>query len=77
MSVEHSGGVIHLQGRCGIEDAEPLLEALISGSDNVDLTHCEHLHGAVLQLLMAARPNIVGNPAPFLHKWVVPLIKSL
>lgn len=74
MTVEARNGVIRLSGRCPAEDAEPLLTLLASGMVRVDLTGCECLHGAVLQLLMAAQPAIVGEPAPFLRDWIIPAI---
>jgi len=76
MSIEIRGEFVHLHGRCGIEDAEPLLEILSSAASIVDLTGCDHLHGALLQLLLTARPKLVGEPGPFVMKWIVPLIHS-
>jgi hypothetical protein len=56
------------------EDAELLLKHLAAGVTQVDLTDCDYLHGAIVQLLMAARPTLVGEPAEFLSDWVIPLI---
>lgn len=74
MTIERNDGVVRLSGHCQAEDAEPLLKLLSAGVVQVDLSGCEYLHGAVLQLLMAARPTISGEPAPFLRDWIIPLI---
>ena len=76
MSLEVRQGVIYLSGRCGADAAEALLEHLGTGMTTVDLTGCETLHAALLQLLMAARPTIVGQPTTFLAQWIVPLLNS-
>jgi hypothetical protein len=56
-------GVILLKGTCALDDAEPLLRSL---ADNphalIDWTGCDHIHTAVVQVLMAAKPRIVGSP---------------
>lgn len=47
-----------------VEDAETLLEWLLKHpKGSVDLGHCTHLHTAVMQVLMAARPKISVWPA--------------
>jgi hypothetical protein len=76
MTVSKKDRVISLSGNCPAEDAEILLEYLIAGADRVDLNDCEHLHAAVLQLLMAARPGVSGVPAPFLGQWILPLLTN-
>jgi hypothetical protein len=68
MSVELRGETIHLRGGCGVEDSEKLLDHLLAGRTRVDLAACESMHAAVLQLLMAAQPAIVGPlPASLAH----------
>jgi hypothetical protein len=74
MTVEAVNGIVRLSGRCLAEDAEPLLGLLAAGVNQVDLSGCEFLHGAVLQLLLAARVTVNGQPAPFLDKWIMPLL---
>jgi hypothetical protein len=76
MSVELRGdGVVVLIGVCPIEDAEVLLRRL---SDNpavaVDWSGCEQLHTAVIQVLLAAKPQIVGQPT---NKFLSEHMKSL
>lgn len=48
------GSVIRLDGRCPVEDAEPLLALLQEGAATaLDLGSCQAVHTAVLQLLLA------------------------
>jgi len=48
-------GTIHLEGSCPVEDAEPLLQMLLSTpSAPLDWTKCEKLHTAVVQIVIAA-----------------------
>ena len=76
MTIIVAHGEARLSGLCTAEDAEPLLEFFAAGGDRVDLGKCEHLHAAVLQLLLAARPGITGTPAPFVREWIVPFLAS-
>lgn len=63
MSVRVEDAMIQLSGRCLAEDAEALLVALRDGPEpTVDIAGATHLHLAVLQLLLAARPQIRGIP---------------
>ena len=72
------GGRVELSGRCSIEDAEVLLRHLIADPRrSIEWSTCEHLHCAVLQVLLAARPLAHGTPAdPFLRQHIVPLLQS-
>ena len=65
-------GVIKLSGRCPSEDAEALLQLLLaSPGAHVDWCECQSAHAAVIQVLMAARPRLLGPPSgEFLHRWV-------
>ena len=76
MSVRLDGGIIFLEGPCRVEDAEPLLGLLQTGRERtVDLTDAEHLHAAVLQILMALRPAIRGTAGDaFLREWIAPAL---
>ena len=71
MSVRLDGNVIILEGPCRVEDAEPLLGWLQADRGRmVDLTGAEHLHAAVLQILMAVRPAVRGTAGDaFLRDW--------
>ena len=47
-----------------IEDAEPLLELLLATpAAPLDWTQCDHLHTAVLQVILAARPAFWASAA--------------
>jgi hypothetical protein len=71
-------GVIALAGRCGVEEAEELQRHLLAAPEAiVDWTGCESLHAAVVQVLLAARPQIRGAPSSaFLEKHIAPLLGS-
>jgi hypothetical protein len=62
-------GVIRLQGTCSIDEAEALLRRLAEDrTATVDWSGCDQAHTAVIQVLMAARPRLVGLPtAAFLR----------
>jgi hypothetical protein len=61
MTVRSVQGRIILEGRCRVEDAEPLLSALRQSPGNVvDMSMAETVHTAVVQVLLAAGPAIVG-----------------
>lgn len=55
-----------------VEDAEPLLEWLLNHPrGKLDLSACEHLHAASLQVLMAARAKIAAWPrSQMLADWL-------
>lgn len=69
---EDSGKVV-LEGNCPVEDAEPLLQFLQSTPGaSCNLTHCHHLHTAVVQVILAARPALIGPCGdPWVEQWVI------
>ena len=72
MSVRRQdNGTIVLEGSCPVEDAEPLLQLLQSTpAASVDWTQCRHLHTAVLQVVLAGRPALVGPCGdPWIARW--------
>ena len=73
--VAADGGIV-LEGRCPVEDAEALQLFLIRHpSAQVDWSGCEQAHTAVLQVLMAARPQICGSArSEFLQDRVFPIV---
>lgn len=76
MSVILDGDVVRLCGDCLAEEAEKLLELLQAGPDRrIDLGEALHLHAAVLQVLLALRPEVAG-PArePFISRWLEPIL---
>lgn len=61
--IASSDGMIQLVGLCAIEDAEALLLSLAQDPGaGVDWSACEHAHTAVIQVLLAVRPRMVGLP---------------
>lgn len=78
MSVSVVEGVIWLQGSCGAEDVEALLAAFEkSGSNAVDFSTADHLHGAVLQTLLAFTPAVLGSPRDsFVRTWLIPVLEE-
>jgi hypothetical protein len=77
MSVELDGERIRLTGPCRVEDAETLLVLLQSDRMRpVDVAGATNLHAAVLQVLLAFRPNLVGSPHDaFIEQWLMPLLR--
>ena len=69
---------IRLEGNCHVEDAEPLLNLLQEGMDRaVDVSAVGTIHTAVLQVLMALRPQVVGsNGDAFFESWITPLLAT-
>jgi hypothetical protein len=65
-------GTILLEGGCPVEDAESLLQLLqATPGAPVDWTRSNHLHTAVLQVILAARPTLVGRCGdPWVAEWV-------
>lgn len=70
------GGNIRLEGVCAIEDAEPLLRLVAKDRRAiVDWRSCEAAHTAVIQILLAAKPTLLGPAAnPFLQNRIAPLV---
>jgi len=71
-------GTIEVDGTCSSDEAEPLLQHLLATPNaTVDWRGCEAAHTAVVQVLMAARPKLLGPPAEvLLEKWVQPLLAA-
>jgi hypothetical protein len=67
-----SDGTIVLDGRCQVEDAEPLLQLLqATPGAPFDWTQCNHLHTAVLQVILAAQPRLSGQCGDaWVREWV-------
>jgi hypothetical protein len=58
-----ANGIVVLSGKCPSEDAEPLQRYLLADPvPIVDWRTCETLHAAVFQILLVARPHMVGPP---------------
>lgn len=78
MTIELRKTVARLEGSCGVEEADELLQWLQANpGGKVNLKSCEHLHAAVLQVLMALQPPLSAEPEDtFLARWVVPAIRG-
>ena len=76
MTVRRDGSTIHLEGDCPVEEAEALTALLESpGAWAVELSACRQLHTALVQVLLAYRPSVIGTPAdPFLSRLVMPAL---
>jgi hypothetical protein len=72
-------GTIALEGVCPIEDAEALLQHLMSlPQATVDWRLCESAHTAIVQVLIFSRAEVSGPPrGEFLRNWVAPLLSSV
>jgi hypothetical protein len=76
VKASRDGDVIHLSGHCRVEDAETLA-ALLQPSEGVtiDISGCDSLHAAVVQVLLAFDAPVVGAPAePFLRDRLLPAL---
>jgi hypothetical protein len=71
-----SNGTIVLEGDCGNEEAEILLQLLVSAPGaTVDWRLCTAADSAVIQILLAASPPMQGPPAGSdLARWVSPAL---
>jgi hypothetical protein len=71
-------GSIRLGGVCPSDDAETLLRYLLASREViVDWRGCEQAHSAVIQILLVARPALIGPPAGgFLRTHIAPLISG-
>jgi anti-anti-sigma regulatory factor len=78
MSLSFQDEVVHLAGQVSVEDAELLLEWLLSNPGaQVDLQHLQHLHSANLQVLMVIRPPVVQWPSDTdTHAWLAAALNS-
>lgn len=76
MTVKVDADAILLVGECHVEDAETLAGLLSDGTERaIDVSACEKMHAAVLQALLAFRPEVRGAPrGGFLQEWIVPLL---
>lgn len=76
MSVRLDGSMVFLEGDVRIEDAEALLQALLSATrPTVNLGACRSLHASLVQILLAFRPETAGAPEnDFLSQTLVPAL---
>jgi hypothetical protein len=78
MPIRYEGETIHMEGFCAIDEAEELLRFLeLHRGAQVVLTECQHLHTALLQLLLSYRVCLAGEAYnPFVSKWIVPMLRA-
>jgi hypothetical protein len=71
-------GKIVLEGACPHQEAETLLQHLITTPEAaVDLRACDFVHSAVVQVLMVFKPKLLGPPRPgAIRQWVYPQLIS-
>lgn len=72
MNLELTGELAIVRGHLSVEAAEALLEWVQqTPQGKVDLSVCEHLHAAPLQVLMAANVKVLAWPAdPAFADWL-------
>ncbi|BEV15365.1 STAS domain-containing protein [Herbaspirillum sp. DW155] len=72
MTIELKDDTLHCAGVLGVEDAEALLVLVATHpAAAVDLSACEHVHTACVQVLMAGAASISAWPAaPELSEWL-------
>jgi len=78
MPVRFKKTVAVLDGICTVEESEQLLEWLGQHpKGKVNLKQCAHLHSAVLQVLMAVKPELSSPPSdPDMASWLLPAISK-
>jgi len=63
MTMEMKDGVLLCAGTLAVDDAEQLLQLVLETADtSADLSACQHVHSACLQVLMAARVRVTAWP---------------
>lgn len=74
MTVRVENEVVCLEGACLVEDCEALLVAFQEGCRQVDLGSATRLHLAIVQLLIAFKPQVLVVPDnPFIKLRILPL----
>jgi hypothetical protein len=72
MSIQRRGKILKLTGVIGVEDAEIIYAQFEQQLfQKIDLSGCEHLHSAILQLVIAFQIPIHKYPSvPMLNDWL-------
>jgi hypothetical protein len=70
--------MIFLEGDCGVDEAEALLQALLEDSGvAVDWSACGWLHTAVLQLILTNNVPVRGPCGnTWLRRWITSMIQQ-
>lgn len=63
MPITYTEGIAYFEGLVGIEEVDTLMELIQHQKEVfIDLTHCTHMHTAIIQILMVARCPIKAWP---------------
>ena len=74
MTIRYLKKYAALEGHVAVDDAEALAQWLRrQAAPAVHLGKCEHVHGAVLQVLLAWRPRVTVAPA---DPWLAALLRA-
>jgi hypothetical protein len=74
MTIRYLKKYAALEGHVAVDDAEALAQWLRrQAAPAVHLGKCEHVHGAVLQVLLAWRPRVTVAPA---DPWLAGLLRA-
>jgi hypothetical protein len=78
MPLEFRRSEVCLSGSCTAEEALDLAEWLAKRKrPKANLAECTHMHSALLQTLLAYKPQISAPPADaFLATWVMPALDA-
>ncbi|RKX24302.1 MAG: hypothetical protein DRP47_11585 [Candidatus Zixiibacteriota bacterium] len=78
MPIDYKKTVAMFEGHCEIEEAESLLGWLLDNpKGKVNLKQIQHLHTAVLQVLIALSPSITAWPIDeSVSAWLTPKLKE-
>ena len=78
MSVRLDGDIIRLEGTCGVEEAERFLVLLQeTPGRRIDLARVDNLHTALVQIIMALNPQLIGECGDvFVREWVLPRLAA-
>ena len=76
MPLKFSMSTVTVEDPCSLEDAIPLLQFLqLHQEASVDLSPCVHLPSALLQVLLAERPNIIALPVDVVMRhWLLQVL---
>jgi len=68
MAIKYTDEVAVFEGKCTLHEAEPLHAWLKkTPHGKIDISGCQYLHTAVLQVILVARPEMTAAPA---HVWL-------
>ena len=76
MAIRYTDQTVVMDGVCTIEEVDGLISFLErTPGATVSLQSCEHVHTAIVQVLISHKVKLQGEVySPFLWKWVAPLL---